>query len=100
MSIPGNLEKFHMSLKASEPHHDFSAGLKSMWWDLKGNWEASHDIAQEMTSHDGSWIHAYLHRKEGDRFNAEYWYRTANKSFPQITLEEEQKELIAHFIEK
>ncbi|MEB8345696.1 hypothetical protein OO010_06535 [Flavobacteriaceae bacterium KMM 6898] len=100
MPKPENIEVFHLSLKKSEPLQGWPAGLKSMWWDVKGNWEASHNIAQDMSSQDGSWIHAYLHRKEGDRFNAEYWYRTANKSYPQISLEEEQKELVAHFIRK
>ncbi len=100
MSLPVNLEFFKLSLKENEPNPDWSSGLKSMWWDVKGNWEASHDIAQEMTSLDGSWIHAYLHRKEGDRFNADYWYRKANRPFPKVSLEEEQKELVAYFIGK
>ena len=71
-----------------------------MWWDVKGNWKASHDIAQDMSSPDGSWIHAYLHRKEGDSFNADYWYRKAERSFPKVSLEEEQKELLAYFLGK
>ncbi len=100
MSLPVNLEFFNLSLKENEPNPDWSAGLKSMWWDVKGNWEASHDIAQDMTSLDGSWIHAYLHRKEGDRFNADYWYRKANRFFPKVSLEDEQKELVAYFIGK
>ncbi|MFT4832127.1 MAG: hypothetical protein ACI815_001779 [Psychroserpens sp.] len=100
MPIPENSEFFYLSLKERKPRHDWPAGLKSMWWDVKGNWEASHNIAQEISSHDGSWIHAYLHRKEGDRFNAEYWYRAANKPYPKISLEEEQKVLVAHFLGK
>lgn len=99
MSIPENLDVFYLSIKESEPCHDWPTRLKSMWWDVKGNWEASHTIAQEISSEDGNWIHAYLHRKEGDRFNAEYWYRVANKLYPQISLDEEQKELVAHFID-
>ncbi|MET6990345.1 hypothetical protein [Sediminicola arcticus] len=54
MPIPENLDVFYFSLKASEPCHDWPAGLKSMWWDVKGNWEASHTIAQEISSQDGS----------------------------------------------
>ena len=50
-----------------------------MWFDVKGDWEASHNIAQDMHDDNGSWIHAYLHRKEGDKFNAGYWYRRARK---------------------
>lgn len=95
-----NLELFHLSIKEKAPNPDWPAGLKSLWWDVKGNWEASHNIAQEMSSHEGNWIHAYLHRKEGDNFNADYWYRKANRSFPKVSLEEEQKELVAYFIGK
>lgn len=100
MSKPENLNFFNLSIKKKAPNPGWSAGLKSMWWDVKGNWKASHDIAQEMNSHEGSWIHAYLHRKEGDKFNADYWYRKANRSFSKVSLEEEQKELVAYFIGK
>ena len=99
MSIPENLDAFKLTLKKNQPNTDWPLGLQSMWWDMKGNWEASHDIAQEMISQDGSWIHAYLHRKEGDRFNAEYWYSRANKTFPKISLDNEQEVLVAYFIE-
>lgn len=98
MSIPENLDVFKLTLKENQPNTDWPEGLQSMWWDMKGNWEASHDIAQEMISQDGSWIHAYLHRKEGDRFNAEYWYRKANRSYPHGSLDEEQNELVIYFI--
>jgi hypothetical protein len=51
-----------------------------------------------MHNTNGSWIHAYLHRKEGDRFNAGYWYRMAGRQFPVISLEEEQKQLVEYFL--
>jgi hypothetical protein len=51
-----------------------------------------------MHSKLGSWLHAYLHRKEGDRFNAGYWYRLAEKSFPKSTLEEELEEIVTYLI--
>ncbi len=93
-----NKRLFQLSLKEGKPPLNWPSGLKSMWYDVKGDWESSHDIAQNMPGPDGSWIHAYLHRKEGDRFNAEYWYSRANKTFPKISLEEEQEVLVAYFI--
>ena len=56
--------------------------------------EASHNIAQDLHTDLGSWIHAYLHRKEGDKFNAGYWYRRANKPFPSNSLEEEHRKIV------
>lgn len=74
------LEAFIQSIDTEkEPPNDISNGLKALWWEKKGNWEKSHDIAQEMMSTDGSWIHAYLHRVEGDLGNAAYWYNRAGK---------------------
>ena len=71
-----------------------------MWWDYKGNWEKSHDIAQEIEADTGHWIHAYLHRKEGDSWNAGYWYRIAGRAYPNISLAEEAKELVQFILEK
>jgi hypothetical protein len=68
--------------------------LQAMWHDYHGNWEASHNIAQEINDRDGSWVHAYLHRKEGDSSNASYWYRKAGKSMPNTTLEKEWEEIV------
>jgi hypothetical protein len=69
--------------------------LQAMWHDYNGNWEVSHNIAQEINSRDGSWIHAYLHRKEGDPSNAQYWYRKAGRPVPIATIEEEWEEIVA-----
>ena len=51
--------------------------LLALWWDAKGDWEKAHEVAQEVAGVDGAWVHAYLHRKEGDLGNAGYWYRRA-----------------------
>ena len=53
--------------------------LQALWYDAKGDWEAAHNLAQDVHSKDGSWIHAYLHRKEGDLGNASYWYHRAGQ---------------------
>ena len=72
--------------------------MKSLWWDRKGNWEKAHNIAQDIHTSDGSWIHAYLHRKEGDIWNADYWYAKADKSRPETSLDEEWESLVRHFL--
>lgn len=95
---PKDYTEFEATLLASHPPSDWPEGLKALWFDAKGDWEASHDIAQEMHNSLGSWIHAYLHRKEGDRFNAGYWYRQANRPFSKLSLEEELREIVEFVI--
>lgn len=85
---------FQHALGFNIPPNDWPEALKSLWFDAKGDWGSSHDIAQDMHSSIGSWIHAYLHRKEGDEFNAGYWYRQAGKPYPKTSLEQEHKEIV------
>tara|TARA_R110000868_G_scaffold186282_6_gene428698 strand:+ start:5240 stop:5536 length:297 start_codon:yes stop_codon:yes gene_type:complete len=94
MKKPVNYKEFQESLLNNEPPKIWPEALKALWFDAKGNWEASHNIAQDMDSQIGSLIHAYLHRKEGDKFNAGYWYRQANKSLPEISFDAELKEIV------
>ena len=63
--------------------------LLALWYDGKGDWEAAHDLVNEMDGDRAAWVHAYLHRKEDDLANARYWYGRAQKKFPQVSLEEE-----------
>jgi hypothetical protein len=58
---------------------EFHGALLALWWDGKGDWEKAHEIAQDVAGADGAWVHAYLHRKEGDVGNAGYWYRRAGR---------------------
>ncbi len=87
-------EVFTQSLSADEPSDIWPEALRSLWWDAKDNWEASHEIAQDINSELGYRLHAYLHRKEGDRWNASYWYGRAGLSFPVVSLEKEFEELL------
>jgi len=56
-----------------------SLPLQALWYDAQGDWEAAHDLAQAAAIPDGDWVHAYLHRKEGDAGNARYWYAQASR---------------------
>ncbi|MEZ4808785.1 MAG: hypothetical protein R2819_00380 [Allomuricauda sp.] len=94
MSRPNNFSSFLETLHNGCPDQEWSSALQALWWDAKGDWEASHNIAQDIHSTMGSWIHAYLHRKEGDEWNAKYWYGRAGKPFPSYGLEEELRILV------
>ena len=53
--------------------------LLALWWDAQGSWDRAHEIAQDVSGSNGAWVHAYLHRKEGDLGNAAYWYARAGR---------------------
>jgi hypothetical protein len=59
-----------------------SKHLRALWYDLHGDWDTAHSIVQAMMDINAMWIHAYLHRKEPDEWNARYWYRRSGKPFP------------------
>ena len=88
------LHDFRQCLNGDDPPEGLSAALRSMWEDAKGNWEQAHAIAQDIGSETGSWIHAYLHRKEGDLGNAAYWYRRARQPIAQDSLDAEWDRIV------
>jgi hypothetical protein len=69
------LAAFLDSLKSGTPPSDATPLLHAVWHGLRGEWEAAHQIAQEDASSEGAWVHAWLHRTEGDFSNARYWCR-------------------------
>ena len=85
---------FRASLEEALPIEEWPLIKTALWWAAKGNWDKSHNIAQDLDSEEGAWIHAYLHRMEGDRFNAGYWYRRANKPYPDLPLDKELEQII------
>jgi len=82
----------------SNPPEGLSDILKSLWFAERGDWHGSHDIAQDIHTEDGSWVHAYLHREEGDIGNASYWYSRASKPVGSGDLNAERHTLIRHFL--
>ena len=89
---------FKQSLSTSQPPPGISIYLESLWEDGRGNWDRSHNLIQDMSDKNAAWIHAYLHRKEGDIWNADYWYSKAGKKRPAVSLEEEWENLVAQFL--
>jgi hypothetical protein len=87
------ITEFRDSLRQSSPPPQLSNLLQSLWYDAKGDWDAAHNVAQDIHTREGSWIHAYLHRKEGDLGNASYWYHRANQPVSNKSLTEEWEEI-------
>lgn len=88
-------ETLQNSLVNQEPPDGLSPYLQAMWYDAKDDWETAHTIVQDLEDVKAAWVHAYLHRKEGDIGNADYWYRRAGRKRPATSLEEEWKSLVS-----
>jgi len=82
------------SLKAPAPPPGLSPLLVALWHAARNEWDSAHRIAQDDGSADGAWVHAYLHRVEGDEGNAGYWYRRAAKPHCERSLESEWTEIV------
>jgi hypothetical protein len=93
-----NRDDFRKSLDSDQPPSNLSIYLQAMWYDAKGNWDRAHQLVQDMENAEASWIHAYLHRKEGDIANADYWYRRAGKKLPDVSFQEEWENLVDAFL--
>jgi protein-tyrosine phosphatase len=92
------LTAFKASLNANEPDTGLSVQLKSLWYDAKGNWSLAHQQVDHLSDKESAWVHAYLHRKEGDPGNANYWYRKADKVRPDVSLAQEWETLVLNFL--
>jgi hypothetical protein len=89
-----NFEEFKKSLSSPASPDNLSVYLRSLWYDTKGEWNKAHEIIQDIEDKNAAWIHAYLHRKEGDVGNADYWYRRADRKRPVISLENEWENIV------
>jgi hypothetical protein len=94
------LAEFKATLSSAAPPSNLSPALAALWQDAKGDWAAAHRVAQDITDADGAWIHAYLHRKEGDPSNAAYWYRHAGKPVALTSLEAEWEQIATALLVK
>ena len=88
-----DLEGFRANLAKPAPPNDLAPLLKALWHAAHDEWDVAHRIAQDDDSADGAWVHAYLHRVEGDEANAGYWYGRAGRPHCQSSLEEEWAEI-------
>jgi hypothetical protein len=81
-----NLQAFKASLGHPKPSAELSSALQALWWEAKGDWDKAHECAQAQDDAEGAWVHAYLHRQEGDADNAGYWYARAKQPVAAISL--------------
>ncbi len=90
-----NLETFVSSTNQDAPPEGLELALQALWQQANGHWDAAHKLAQEQDDKRGAWVHAHLHRVEGDERNAGYWYQRADKPHSTATLDDEWKEVAA-----
>ncbi|MEO6233532.1 MAG: hypothetical protein ABJB11_20570 [Ferruginibacter sp.] len=91
------MSTFKESISGNEPPQNASVYLKALWYDAKGDWNKAHELIQDIDNENAAWIHAYLHRKEGDISNAGYWYGRAGKSTQSGNLDKEWDALVEAF---
>src|SRR5579863_2668503 len=84
-----NLAAFRQSLADPTPPAGLGPALAALWHDARGDFDRAHQLAQGDEGGRGDWVHAYLHRKEGDAANADYWYRRAGRPFCRESLDAE-----------
>lgn len=84
-----DLAAFRASLALPSAPSNLSRALYALWLDARGDWDGAHRSAQADEGGAGDWVHAYLHRKEGDSGSAAYWYRRARKPVCKTSLDEE-----------
>ncbi|MGO9768743.1 MAG: hypothetical protein ACLPSW_04160 [Roseiarcus sp.] len=95
-----DLAAFRASLAAAAPPPRLVSALQALWWEAKGDWNQAHLLAQADDGGDGDWVHAYLHRREGDLGNAGYWYRRAGKPASRASLDEEWAAIAAALLSR
>ena len=97
------LDEFRHSIGISTdntPPNGLSPLLQALWHDAHGDWERAHQLAQDVDTKDGAWVHAYLHRKEGDTSNAGYWYRRASRDMFAGSLDDEWTHITEALLEQ
>ena len=91
---------FKNSLADQHPPSSLSVYAQALWYDGRGNWHKAHELIQDLTDENAAWIHAYLHRKEGDSWNADYWYNRAGRKRPLLSLGEEWEQIASDLLER
>ncbi|HVZ55899.1 MAG TPA: hypothetical protein VG870_04510 [Chitinophagaceae bacterium] len=92
------LAVFIQSLSASQPPAGCHACLQALWQERAGHWDRAHELVQDLDSPEAAWVHAYLHRREGDDWNADYWYRRAGRRRPALSLDQEWEQIVSFLL--
>lgn len=94
------IDEFAAICREPQPPASLPEPLAALFWDARGEWAKAHAIAQDIASPQGSVIHAYLHRKEGDQGNARYWYDRAGRQVHRGALAEEWRAIASELCEQ
>jgi hypothetical protein len=92
-----NRQQFDASLAEDQPPQNLGLELTSLWWISKSNWQRAHDLIDNAPGPDAAWLHAHLHRIEGDLPNANYWYQRSGRDRPTDGISQERERLLAYF---
>jgi hypothetical protein len=90
-----DLKAFRSSLADNSPPRELPPALSALWHEAKDDWQRAHHIVQEEADRNSAWVHAYLHRKEGDLDNAGYWYRRARQPVSGESLSQEWEAIVS-----
>ncbi|MES2455844.1 MAG: hypothetical protein V4594_09900 [Bacteroidota bacterium] len=93
-----DIQEFKSSILKDQIPTELSVQSKSLWYDGKGDWKKAHDLIDQLNDKHSAHIHAYLHRKEGDIWNADYWYTRAGQKRPNLTPEQEWEQLVTLYL--
>ena len=85
---------FQTTLADEHPPSALSLPLQALWTAAHGDWDLAHELAQRDEGPDGAWVHAYLHRVQGDLSNADFWYRRAERPCCRGGSEEEWEAIV------
>jgi hypothetical protein len=85
---------FQAACKQDKPPDSLTAPLEALWWDARGDWSRAHQLVDELETPDGMAVHAYLHRKEGEQWNADYWYKRSGRGYYREHLSDEWAALV------
>ena len=88
------IDQFRRTLGKHSPPADASDPLAALWWAAKGDWNRAHEIVMDVSSPEAAWVHAYLHRVEGDASNARYWYGQAGRPLSKAPFDAEWDEIV------
>jgi hypothetical protein len=95
-----NAAEFRSSLSGAAPAPELVAPLAALWWAAKSNWDQAHKIVQDEDDANSAWVHAYLHRVEGDLGNAGYWYRQAGQPVAKDALDAEWERIVSALLSR
>ena len=86
-------DEFILNIESNDQPPNLPLYLQALWYDAKGDWHKAHSLIDSLDDFNSCWVHAYLHRKEGDISNADYWYRRAGKQRPAVSVQDEWKQI-------